>query len=628
MAKGKGFTEKDYSKLLKSKAFKNIGAQDIIPNGSSVSLLLDPNKMGSNVKRNIASGKIKGFDITQGTGQQSSQSPFDASYFEGVTSHFANLTIHDKMRLAMRYYKTEPLVGKIIEFMAVYTVDGFKNVHPDPKIKNFYDDWCAAVNINRVLGWISLEYFKTGNVPTWRELVPWKTGGIDLQNDALYLSTSAKKKSWTKKMIPGVYTILNPLTIYVDGVVGFRDSLWYIPPMNDNIKVEASNTSDFYDVLVRHLPTELSDKQSLINGNIRLSDKNIRRVLRMRMPYEPYGNVMMERAFAAIHEKNKMRQMDLTMVNSVINQIIKVTIGNNEYPASPRQLNSLANSFNNVGKSQTIFWNHTLQIEVIRPDTKVLNNEKYERVDNDIRAAFGMPAILTGESGGRANFPIAYLSVKTMLANLIDARREILDWLVGEYKDIAEAMGFDGYPTPMFNELALTDEATEKGIIMQMLDRGIITYETAQTMLGVDPDVEEIRRAKELKLYNKGLIGPLVGSPYNTPGGMPGAPATRGDTQGPKESAIQKIENQEDPQNKDETGDTKTLKKIESKREPGLDKPVPKKSGDTGRPKTGRGNYPRTRKSAASDGVEQLELEDLPPLEEKELLSVAEEFKS
>jgi hypothetical protein len=591
--------------VLKSKALAGLGVKEIKKEGGAVSLTLNTGEMSDEVKRNLANGYIRGYDITTAASNQMAAAPFEAPYFEGITSHFANLTIHDKIRLAMRYFRSEPLVGKIIELMKVFSIDGFRNEHPDPKIKQFYDDWAEAVNIEQVLGWMFLEYYRSGNVVTWRELVPYKKGGIDLQNNSLYLSTSAKKKEWTKKMIPGAYTILNPLTVSVDGVVGYRDSLYFMPPMIDNEKISGNTTEDFYDIVLRHTPKEMQERAK-IEGKVPLSQKNVRRVLRMRMPYEPYGSILMERAFASIHEKNKLRQMDLTMVNSVINQIIKVTVGNDTHPATPRQIKALADAFKNVGKSQTIFWNHTLNIEVIRPDTKVLNREKYERIDDDIRSAFGIPAILTGESGGRTNFATAYLSVKAFLANLMEGRRDVLDWLKGEYRDIAEVMGFDSFPEPRFNTLALTDEIAEKQVIMQMLDRGIISYTTAQSVLGYDPQVEQERRKVESKLYEKGEIGPLAGSPYNQAGGQA---ADNKQIDGKEAEA------------------SKTNRQSVDKK---IDAPQNNKSGDSGRPTTAKGNYPQSRKTAKIKGqgsegeVDQL---DLPELTASEILDITGEFE-
>lgn len=484
---------------------KAIGVQDVKQNGSQVSLYIDPSKTTPNVRKSIANG------LSRNAAQAATlwNQPQYPTFFEG-NKDIANLRPHDKMRIAMSYFNTDPLVGKIIELMKVFANDGFKNEHADPKIKAFYDNWCTTVDFELVLGWIFLEYFRSGNATTARELIPvTKAVNIGKIAPGPYAVDGAAKNRFTKRMIPAAYTVLNPLTVYVTELNGYKDSLML---SSQGLDIEPTSSSDLAKLKVDGIPQGMVDMRRFKDG-IPLDEKNVRRILRMRQPYEAYGSILMERAFGALYEKNKLRQMDMSMVNSVINQIVKVTIGNDQFPATPKAIKNVAEAFQNVGKSQTIFWNHTLQIEVIRPDISVLKNDKYERVNEDIRNAFGISEILTGGGSSGANFATSYLSLKTFLSNLMDARKDVLRWVRQEYADIAEAMGFDSYPEPSFNPLSMTDEIAEKQIIMQLVDRGIISYQTAQSRLGYDPQIEVDRRTEEKPLMEEGILG-FLGSPF------------------------------------------------------------------------------------------------------------------
>lgn len=477
-----------------------MGVTKVEEKGNSVSLYIDPNKAPAAVRRNIAAGMSR-MSANASTMWNDAQYP---AFFE-ETRDPQNARPHEKIRMAMKYFHTDPLVGKIIELMKTFSNDGFRNEHHDPKVKKFYDDWCDAVDMELVLGWMFLEYFRSGNVVTYRELIPvTKNFKINRLSAAPYATEGEAKNKFTKKMIPGAYTVLNPMMVHVNQLNGYKDSLYV---NYEQLDIGSTGTQDAASFTVMGIPQDMVDMRKFKDG-VPLDEKNVRRVLRMRQPYEPYGSVMMERAFNALYEKNKLRQMDMSMVNSVINQIIKVTIGNDQFPATPKMIKNVAEAFQNVGKSQIIFWNHTLTVEVIRPDTKVLNEEKYFRVDGDIRSAFGISEFLTGGGSSKGiNFATSYLSMKAFTSNLMEARRDISRWLRQEYADIAEAMGFDSCPNPSFNPLSLTDEIAEKQAILQMLDRGVISYESAQSRLGYDPQIELERRLKEKPLVDDGVLG-------------------------------------------------------------------------------------------------------------------------
>lgn len=479
-----------------SKSLKAVGVTEIKQNGNKMEIYMEPDKAPKAIKEKLAS---QGYVLTQAATSYNN-APYQASYFEGAGSLGNTATIHQKISLADQYFKSDPLAGPTIELAAIIAIEGFRNECPDKKIKKWFDTWNESVDWETVLGWISLDYFKTGNVTTLRRLVP-----IESVIHNMDVTSAAKKIMYTKKMIPGVYTVLNPLTVQAGEVNGYQEALYF---STKDLKVDPLFSNDPTEILIRELPEELLSKvKNKLKGldKIPLVSKNIKRILRMRMPYEPYGHVLMERAFAALHEKNKLRQMDMSMTNSVMNQIIKVTIGNDQFPAGPAQLNKITKMLLNVSKSQTIVWNHTLQIEVIRPDIKVLEYSKYERVNEDIRNAFGISEVLSGS--GKGTYSNGMISLKRFITNLIEARRNIAKWISSEYADIAEAMEFDTYPKPVFNPLSLTDEIAEKQIIQGLVDRGVISYESAQIRLGYNPVIEEENMKREKPLKDDGILG-------------------------------------------------------------------------------------------------------------------------
>jgi hypothetical protein len=58
----------------------------------------------------------------------------------------------------------------------------------------------------------------------------------------------------------------------------------------------------------------------------------------------------------------------MSMVEGMVNQLVTVTIGNDEYPAGDEDLEAIAELFNTPNKAYTIFWNHTLQVQFHKPE--------------------------------------------------------------------------------------------------------------------------------------------------------------------------------------------------------------------------------------------------------------------
>lgn len=570
-----------------SPALKAVGVFNIQKKGNQAELFIDPSKLPEKARKAIAPG----FAAAGGSNLYSN--PFDASYFTKPYD-VLNANPHEKIRMSMLYFQSDPLVGKIIELMKTFSKEGFKNECADPEIKKWFDNWADLVDLDMVLGWMFLEYYRSGNVVTARRLMTYREDLFDLaapeyaygsKEEELEKAVAAKKKMYSKKSIPIAYTVLNPLTVSVLNVNGYKDDLY----LNTKQTVKLNSENDSYELLTKEMPGDLGEIAKKA-GMVPLSDNNVRRVLRMRQPYEAYGSVLMERAFNALYEKNKLRQMDMSMVNSSINQIVKVTVGNDDYPATKAAMNNVAKAFQNAGKGNAIFWNHTLNIEVIRPDTTVLNNQKYERVNEDIRNAFGISEILTGGGSAKQNFATAYLSLKAFMANLTEGRDDILRWLLGEYKDIARAMGFKTYPTPSFNPLSMTDEIAEKQLIMQAVDRGIISYESAQSRLGYDPRIELDRRRKEKPDVDDGILG-FLGNPVQ----LAQLQNEAVDTDEENTKKIKK-DSKKDVDDKDKAADQRNRNNNKA----GSPQGIP--GGGEGRPKGEKGNYKKNRKTAKIKG--------------------------
>jgi hypothetical protein len=398
---------------------------------------------------------------------------------------------------------------------------------------------------------------------------------------------AAKKKEWTKAKLPSRYTVLNPLNIEIEGSPEFGLFTVMLSPSKQ--LVDALNSKDKNkNILLKDLPSDIS--KLIVRGEagkIPLPKEKVSLVQRMNQPYETWASPLATKALAAVHFKNKMRQMDNKVVDGVINRIVKVTIGNDVYPATTAQLQQLADIFQHPGKNLTLFWNHTLNIEIIEPDLSALGLEKFEPVNKDIRDAFGISEVLLGSTD--KSFASSAISIRAFIQNLEQGRQDVKEWVEGEYATIAEVMGFDTYPTIEFDSLSLADEPRMIRIFLQMIDHGVISYKAVMEKLGFDYDQQVSEMRDELKLIDEGVLGRKQ-SPYQgSAGGQGGRPSevpgdypTR-DTTDPKgedspDTKVEVKEQEGDGTDEPEKPKPKTQKKKAAKKKSRL-----KRSGSGGK---------------------------------------------
>jgi hypothetical protein len=239
-----------------------------------------------------------------------------------------------------------------------------------------------------------------------------------------------------------------------------------------------------------------------------------------KQPYERYPRPRGIKVFEALEYKKALREADLSTLDGITNYILKVTIGNDQFPvAGPAELETIANLFNSTtSKSFDVVWNHTLEIEkIVSPEIEeVLGQDKYKQVNEDITGglAFSRGFIdgVTNLNTGEAN-----LVTKTVLEEIHYARRQVERWIYNEYRQIAEAMGFDRFPKVRWDNTILRDIILYMSTIAQLVDRRMLSYETALEQLGFDYENEFSNMKGELPQVLEGILG-ILGSPFQQKG--------------------------------------------------------------------------------------------------------------
>ena len=423
---------------------------------------------------------------------------------------------HNLYKIINEYYWNKDVFGSFIDVLVSFAASGFYNDCKDDEIKNFYDHWCYDIKIRKVLDQIFQEYFKTGFVRTYRVFGSYVPDVSPLP--------PLKKKAKSKGQIPIAYQVLNPLSIKIVGSL-FLNQTRVSMPIDENMKMLFEkpdfNLTDEEKILLKNLSPDV--KKAIKDGNDIVFDPlYIGAIDYMKMDYDRYATPLGLRAFDALDYKSALRNADYSAVDGVARVILKVTVGNDEYPVSdPNQLEAVASLFTSAQDSYAVVWNHLLQIERIESQNtdKIFGKSKFEQVNADISGSFGVVrALVDGIVEGDTSSEALKLGVKSVVSKLNYARRDVADWLEGEYKYIAKTNKFEVYPSVRFDDMELKDEIQMMTLLQQLADRRIISYKTIQEKLDFDPSYELEQMGKEKPLVIDGTIG-LYGSPYQKGGG-------------------------------------------------------------------------------------------------------------
>lgn len=460
----------------------------------------------------------------------------------------------ESFKRAIRYYYTEPLVGSTTNVLASLARKGFENDIDDENIKQFFDVWTFDVNFDEILEWIFLDFFKVGHVTTYKVLAKYEprvsylspVPGQKMKTNKKTASeeTAAKKAIWSKGFLPVAYTVLNPLLVNITGNLLFDSVSTKITPppeLTELLKKPSGEQTEDEKDLLKALPSDLKNAAQK-GGEYQLDSRLVGHITYRKQPYERYAKPRSTKIFDSIEYKRALRQADISTLDGISNYILKITIGNDEYPVvSQEELEAVAQLFNTPSKAIDIVWNHTLEIEkIVSPEIdKILGKGKYEQVNEDLTTGLAISrAIIDG--GGGLNAAEVDLLTKGLMEEINYARRQVTRWIYREYQQIAEAMGFDRFPKVRFDDGVLLDTILYMNTLAQIVDRRMLSYRTSIEALGFDYPTELSNMTEELPLVEAGTIG-IIGSPFQKSATGPGAPSSPPKGQVKKKSTTPKV---------------------------------------------------------------------------------------
>tara|TARA_R110002096_G_scaffold140887_3_gene295555 strand:+ start:810 stop:2972 length:2163 start_codon:yes stop_codon:yes gene_type:complete len=502
----------------------------------------------------------------------------------------------DIIKAANTAYQRVGLIRNIIDLMGDFATQGIRLVHPNKRIEKFYRNWFSKVKGRERSERFLNNLYRTGNVVIRKQTAKINSKG----QKELFKSQAEPETEMTflkisKREIPWKYVFLDPSTINTIGgeLASFVGNPRHSIKLPSKLKrIINSPRNDAEKKLVGQLPKEIIQAAASGKAYPLPEDKTL--VFHYKKDdWQNWAHPMIYAILDDVMLLEKLKLADVAALDGAISNIRIFKLGNLDHKIAPTAAaaSKLANILeNHVGGGTTdLVWGP--DIELVESKTSVhqfLGQEKYVPTLNSIYAGLGIPPSLTGLSGSSGSFTSNFMSLKTLVERLEYGRSVLVSFWEKEIYEVQKAMGFRFPATVEFDKMSLTNEDSEKSLLIQLADRNLISEETLQRKFGDNPDMEKLRIVREDRDRDRGRR-PEKASPYHDANGELGLKkiALQTGIVAPAEVGLEledKIEGQKSGVE---------MKEAQTKKTPGPDKEGLPDTPNQGRPKNSKDKSPR-----------------------------------
>jgi hypothetical protein len=404
-------------------------------------------------------------------------------------------------------YQRVGLVKNVVDLMGDFASQGIRIVHKNKRIERFYKQWFKKIKGKDRSERFLNNLYKTGNVVVNRQ-----TGKLSLKAvDKLYKATASPDlqindiddTTLEKREIPWKYTFIDPFYVEVSAgsLSSFVQNKKYelILPAKLRKTINSPKTEQEQNI-VANLPQAIIEAAKSKKPYPLDPDKT--QVFHYKKDdWQSWAFPMIYSIMDDITVIEKLKLADMAALDGAISNIRIFKLGNLEHKIAPTKAaaSKLAQILgNNVGGgTMDLVWGP--DIELIESKTSVhqfLGEGKYVPHMNSIYAGLGIPPTLTGTFGA-AGTTNNFISLKTLTQRLQYGRDLLVEFWDKEIALIQKAMGFR-YPAKIeFDRMDLSNEESEKALLVQLSDRNLISDELLQTRFGFDADMEKSRLNRE-----------------------------------------------------------------------------------------------------------------------------------
>jgi hypothetical protein len=407
------------------------------------------------------------------------------------------------IKMCMDAYDKVGIIRNIIDLMGDFGSQGINIVHPNKTVEKFYQQWFKSVNGKERSERFLNNLYKTGNVIMYRSYANI-TPELEKYMKSLAKDIKVETPSMKQNQIPWRYNFFSPLTVELkDGKLAlFMGVSNYT--LNAGTFLDTFQSGSLPNDVLDSLPTDI--KKALLNKEKRIPLDSERLCVfhYKKDDWQMWANPMIYAILDDIIMLEKMRLADMSALDGAISNIRLWTLGNLEHKILPNKtaINKLRDilASNVGGGTMELVWGPELSFKESSSEVyKFLGSEKYTSVLNSIYAGLGVPPTLTGMASNGGGFTNNFISLKTLVERLQYGRDQLIRFWEKEIEMVRQAMGFRYKAYIQFDQMTLSDEAAEKALLLQLVDRDIISQETVLERFKEIPQIEKIRLQREFE---------------------------------------------------------------------------------------------------------------------------------
>lgn len=425
-------------------------------------------------------------------------------------------------------YENFGIIHNVIDLMADFATQGIKLVHPNAKIQRMCREWARKIQMEeRSERFLNLLY-RVGIVAVQRSTAKLKKKDIERLDRAVAINR-AKAADMTlipeveleKNELPWKYTFINPTCVEVmgDELSSFSTHRVYGLKLSEGVKKKIlSPSNDIEREIISKIPQEIINAARSGKSVVPLDPNKTFFYHYKKDDWESFGKPMVAPILKDIIMLEKLKLTDIAACDGAISTVRLWRLGSLDHKIAPTAaaISKLANILlnNTGGGSFDLIWGPELDFKESNSNIhQFLGEEKYKPTLNAIFAGLGIPPTLTGTSTA-SGFTNNFISLKTLIERLEYGRSIIRMFWQQEILLLQKSLGLKEPPTLHFDRMTLSDEAAEKALLIQLLDRDLISQDTVLERFNELPDIERRRVMTDNKLRQKSKM-PEKAGPYH-----------------------------------------------------------------------------------------------------------------
>lgn len=435
----------------------------------------------------------------------------------------------DIIRICMKAYEKVGIVYNIVNLMSDFGCQGIRLQHNSPRIEKFYQRWFEKVRGKERSERILNMLYRSGVA-----IIKGSYGKVNVYNEEEWKKSISsedvelEKLIVSKRSVPLQYSILNPLSVEILGgdASCFVGKPIYALKISNLLRTQIKQLQSMSTSIpeAKSLLAEIPEymKKAINSGKqyITLDQSKIFVAHYKKDDWDVWPKPMLYPIIDDLIMLDKMKLADISALDGAISNVrlwnVGV-IGNNIQDSilpTKGMLEHVRNLLAQGVGGGTIDLVFGPEVKFTESSTKVhefLGKGKYEPVWDAIYDGVGIPSILRsgGSSGTNAN---SFMALKTLVERLEYGRARLIEFWMNEIRIVQKAMGFRHPATVVFDQMVLADEAAMLALLVQLVDRNILSDDSILERFDFVPEIEKnrVKRQERNRTVKKA-------SPYHNP---------------------------------------------------------------------------------------------------------------